>query len=294
MYKRSLPKIKRTVSRDEQLLNRLLSESGLGSVLMQDVRRSLFDPWVRKSLAMGRSAGTINHYLKVLRQIMRLAATEWEDSQGRKWLDTIVPIALLEDKPEDKRQPYPLSWDEQEQLFGLLPDHLREMALFAVNTGCRDAEIYNLRWEWEVVVDELHTSVFVIPAELVKNGRKRLVVLNSIAYEVIERQRGVHNEYVFTFNGKCVNRMNNSAWIRARETAGLDSVRVHDLKHTYGVRLEHCAVHPDLQATLMGHTGGRSMTSHYSPQSLQRLISASESVVSLAAADDREAVVIRI
>ena len=52
------------------------------------------------------------------------------------------------------------------------------MALFAVNTGCRDAEICNLRWEWEVEVPELGTSVFIIPEVAVKNGEDRLVVLN--------------------------------------------------------------------------------------------------------------------
>ena len=28
------------------------------------------------------------------------------------------------------------------------------MALFAVNTGCRDREICQLRWEWEVRIPE--------------------------------------------------------------------------------------------------------------------------------------------
>ena len=39
------------------------------------------------------------------------------------------------------------------------PDYLRQMAVFAVNTGCRSGEIYQLRWEWETLVPELGTSV---------------------------------------------------------------------------------------------------------------------------------------
>ena len=54
------------------------------------------------------------------------------------------------------------------------------MALFAVNTGCRDQEVCNLRWEWEVKVPELGTSVFIIPGTRVKNSDERLVVLNSV------------------------------------------------------------------------------------------------------------------
>ena len=64
------------------------------------------------------------------------------------------------------------------------------MALFAVNSGCRDGEICNLKWEWEVAVKPLNTSVFMIPGSYVKNADELLVVLNKIAHSVIEDQRG--------------------------------------------------------------------------------------------------------
>lgn len=75
-----------------------------------------------------------------------------------------------------KRQPYPLDGDEQTRLFQRLPDRLAQMALFAVNTGCRDTEICNLRWDWEVKLRAMNTSVFIIPGSFVKNGDERLVV----------------------------------------------------------------------------------------------------------------------
>jgi len=58
------------------------------------------------------------------------------------------------------------------------------MALFKVNTGCRDQEVCGLRWEWEVEVPELETTVFLIPGDRVKNGDERLVVLNRVARAV--------------------------------------------------------------------------------------------------------------
>jgi len=61
------------------------------------------------------------------------------------------------------------------------------MALFAVNTGCRDGEICNLRWNWKIDVPQLNTAVFIIPGEQVKNGDDRLVVLNRIAFNVTNR-----------------------------------------------------------------------------------------------------------
>jgi hypothetical protein len=51
-------------------------------------------------------------------------------------LVTWSKIKLL--KVTDALQPYPLAWDEQTRLFKELPAHLGRMALFKVNTGCRD------------------------------------------------------------------------------------------------------------------------------------------------------------
>jgi integrase len=59
-----------------------------------------------------------------------------------------------------------------------------------VNTGCREQEVCSLRWEWEIDVPELETSVFLIPEERVKNGEERLVVLNKVAKSIVESVRG--------------------------------------------------------------------------------------------------------
>ena len=102
----------------------------------------------------------------------------------------------------DSRQPYPLDWSEQIRFFNLLPVYLRDMALFKVNTGTREAEVCNLRWDWEVSVPELETSVFIIPVNKVKNRKHdRLVVLNSIAKGMVEKWRGVHPVFVFSYQG---------------------------------------------------------------------------------------------
>lgn len=84
-----------------------------------------------------------------------------------------------------------------------------------------------LRWDWEISVPELGTSVFLIPADFggrhensgVKNRDERLVVLNSVAKSIIEGQRGVRREWVFPYNGTAVHRMNDSAWKKARVRA---------------------------------------------------------------------------
>jgi integrase len=223
------------------------------------------------------SAGTINHGLKVIRRILNLAATEWVDEHGLTWLAGAPKLRLLPDPDSEKRQPYPLHWEEQDRLICELPVHLAEMMLFTVNTGCRDGEVCKLRWEWEVPVPELDTSVFIIPGQYVKNGDDRLVVLNGIAQSVIESRRGAHESHVFAYEGRPILRMTNTAWLRARAKVGLPQVRVHDLKHTFGCRLRAAGVSFEDRQDLFGHRASR-ITTHYSTANLSRLIEAAESV----------------
>ena len=134
------------------------------------------------------------------------------DEHGLTWLLSAPKIELLADK--SKRAPYPLNWTEQRRLFAALPNYLTEMALFAVNSGCRDGGVCGLRWEWEVDVPHLGAKVFIIPGARVKNGEDRLVILNRVARSVIEARRGVDATYVFTYDGRRIQRMLTSAWIR--------------------------------------------------------------------------------
>ena len=133
---------------------------------------------------------TVNHALSVVRRILTLAARRWRDEQGQTWLDTPPLLTML--PLTDTRQPYPLSVDEQQRLFRELPVHLARMALFKVDTGTRDQEVCRLRWEWEVEVPELSTSVFLVPGQHVKNREDRVIVLNDVANSVIESCRGHH------------------------------------------------------------------------------------------------------
>jgi integrase len=177
----------------------------------------------------------------------------------------------------DARQPYPLSWEEQTCLFRELPPHLARMALFKVNTGCRKQEVCGLRWEWEIVVPELDTSVLLIPAHAVKNREEHLVLLNRVARSVVEEVLGQHAEFMFTYRGHRVTAMNNSAWQAARKRVGLPQVRVHDLKHTFGRRLRAAGVGFEDRQDLLGHKSGR-MTTHYSAAELGNLLEAANSV----------------
>ncbi len=195
-----------------------------------------------------------------------------------------------------KRKPYPLSWEEQRRLFQQLPEHLATMALFAVNTGCRDQEVCRLRWAWEEKLPGLDTTAFVLPAEVVKGEEgcthDRLVVLNRVARSVVDSQRGVHPEYVFTHqprktgaSRKPMERMHSTGWRVARDKAGLPMVRVHDLRHTFGRRLRAAGVSLEDRQDLLGHKSGR-ITTHYSQAEIRHLIDAVEKLCEVGSAPE--------
>lgn len=271
---------------DDQALEQFIKDRKIGHVEP--------DGKVKK----GVSNRTINIALERAIRVLSMCARKWRDDERRPWLDSVPMIAKLEEK-RSSRKPYPMSWDEQSILFGELPDHLHKMALFKVNTGCREQEVCKLRWDWEISVPELGTSVFLIPADFggrharsgVKNGDERLVVLNNVAKSIVEQQRGINREWVFPYNDSAMHRMNDSAWKKARVRAaklwqeknlrpahpGYASIRIHDLKHSFGRRLRAAGVTEEDRKALLGHKNG-SITSHYSGAELGQLIDAANKV----------------
>jgi integrase len=268
----------------------------VGGLRLRQVHMGSLQKFIAKRREDGVKTSTINAALAVTRHILKLAESEWIDENGDTWLERAPKIKLL--AVRDARRAYPLSREEQAAFFRELPDHLARMALFKVNTGCREGEVCNLRWDYEVQVPELNTSVFIIPGDKVKNAQDRLVVLNSVAKAVIAEQRGLHPEYVFVYvppkssrQPGPMDRMNATAWRRARERAadkwerqrgekaplGFRRVRVHDLKHTFGRRLRAAGVSFEDRQDLLGHWNGR-ITTHYSRAELSNLIAAAETV----------------
>jgi integrase len=247
----------------------------IGSTDLDKINMGTLQPWIVHRRAAGVSVGTINHGLQVVRHILKLAAGQWIDDRGLTWLAFAPKITLFPN--QDKRKPYPLTWQEQQRLFDELPSHLRAMALFAVNTGCRAGEVCKLLWDWEVEIPTLGVSLFIVPGQHVKNAEERLVVLNKTARKVVQAQRGTHPTHVFSHEGEALKTMLNTAWRKARVRAGLPTVRVHDLKHTFGCRLRAAGVSFEDRQDLLGHRSGR-VTTHYSAAELSRLLAAAELV----------------
>ena len=244
----------------------------VGHLLIQDVYDETLRPFKDARRKDGVTPGTINKELAYVRRILILAARRWRTGR-QTWLAEAPLISMVRGKA---RKPYPLEWEEQARLLAELPGHLERTALFDVNTGLRQSELCGLRWSWEVQVPELNTSVFILPDNVTKNGEERIVVLNRIARGVLDSQRGKHPDFVFTYEGHPLSRLNNHAFRKARQRAGLP-VRVHDLRHTFGHRLRAAGVSFEDRQDLLGHKSGR-ITTHYSAPDVARLQDAVDSI----------------
>jgi integrase len=271
---------KKSIDRDAVSIT--LLDEYLNKLTLEQVHMGSLSQFIKDRRAAGIAAGTINRDLAVVRNILNLAATLWRDElTGKTWLETAPKIINV---VGPKRRPYPLSWEEQGKLFKLLPEYLANMALFAVNTGCREQEICQLRWEWEEKLPTLGTSVFILPEWVVKGQEgkavERIVPLNKVARSVIEAQRGIDETYVFPYKGSRLDRMNNRAWRQAWREAGLPTGKLvlsgpHNLRHTFGRRLRSAEVSLEDRQDLMGHKSGR-ITTHYSAAEIRNLINAVE------------------
>jgi len=168
----------------------------------------------------GVGPATVNRYMAVIKVILRAAWQEWD------WIDKVPKIRMR--KESGKRIRF-LSRSEAEGLFRELPGHLADMARFAVATGLRMTNIVELKWSQ---VDQQKQMAW-IQAQDSKSGYAIGVPLNTEARAVLKKQIGKHQQSVFTYQGKPVQRISTHAWYKACCRAGIEDFRFHDLRHTW-------------------------------------------------------------
>lgn len=280
------------ISRDKTALANL--DPYVGSLMLDEIHDGSFEKYRKERSAAGISIGTVDRDIGTAARVLEEAARKWRDEKTN--LTWLVESPMVEyQRTYNKRLPYPLDWPEQRLLFSELAAHLQTMALFDVNTGLRDEELCALEWAWEQRVPELDTptiqrSVFLLPGEVTKTGKPRVLVLNDTAQSIVESQRGLHDRYVFSFADSRgtrdrLNTLRNSGWLAARRRAsvrykkelgrepprGFQRVRGHDLRHTFGRRLRAAGVSLEDRQDLLGHEAGR-ITTHYSAAEVETLV----------------------
>ncbi len=116
-------------------------------------------------------------------------------------------------------------------------------------TGCRRNEIMGLAW------DDLDFEAGEMRLRDSKTGA-RIVPLPPAAAEVLADLPNVAgNPWVFPGRKKGTHQVNiNDSWDRIRRRAGLDGVRLHDLRHTFASRALALGEGLAMIGELLGHT----------------------------------------
>ncbi len=187
---------------------------------LNSINRELIDRITEAKRADGCSNATVHRTLALLRAILRKCERDWE------WIEHAPAVRLLK---EPMRRIRFLTRDQAQALLRELPEHLRDMATFALSTGLRAANVTGLTWEQ---VDLSRKLAWVHPDQA--KGRRAIPVpFNEAADEVVRRQAGAHPVYVFAFRGKPLTQLTTKAWYGALRRAGIENFRWHDLRRTW-------------------------------------------------------------
>ena len=143
------------------------------------------------------------------------------------WLDRAPKVEMPHAEKHDPR------WITQEQFEKLckeLPRHAAQLAKFAVATGLRQRNIYQLRWS----MVRMERRSMEVRASETKTRKALNVPLNTDALHVLRGQQGAHTEFVFTDDeGNAPIGSIKTCWLKAVKRAGLEGFRFHDLRHTW-------------------------------------------------------------
>ena len=192
--------------------------------------------------------GGANHCLQTLRQIFNHAVACGHVPSN--------PARNIRPNPRRKITRF-LSREELDRLHRVLDRHAErttpsqrcqiDIIRLLILTGCRKNEIVRLRRD-EVVASQLRLRDS-------KTG-PRTVFLSAEARSLVERRLKDNREYLFPSqnDGSRPTHEGLYLWYQVRKEAGLDDVRLHDLRHTYASHAVMQGTPLPVVARLLGHS----------------------------------------
>lgn len=178
---------------------------------------------------IGRSNGqvTANIVLKLLHVMFNKAINEWRIWKGEN------PAHGIAKFPEQSRDRF-LQSDELPRFFQAVAkeenETIRDYVLISLLTGARRSNVLAMRWQ-DISFDRHEWRI-----EETKNGTPQTVALSPEAIEILQNRKP-SNDAVFVFpgSGKACHLMEpKKGWKRILERAGIDNLRIHDLRRTLG------------------------------------------------------------
>jgi integrase len=235
----------------------------LGDWMIADISSRAVADYKYSRREEGAAPNTVNNELRLLSHAFNLAVKEWE------WVD-FNPVSRVTKERVDNEVERWLTHEEEDKLLASSPQWLKEIVVFALNTGLRQAEILDLTWDRV----DLFRKTFTILEQ--KNRGKDTLPLNEQALNVLKERakiRSIKSNLVFF--GKEGTRLDASnlrrAFYVAIERAGIERLRFHDLRHTFATWLVQAGVDLYKVQRLMRHKTPL-MTqryAHHYPESLR-------------------------
>lgn len=178
---------------------------------------------------IGRSNGhvTANIVLKLLHVMFNKAINEWRIWKGEN------PAHGIAKFPEQSRDRF-LQSDELPKFFKSLAEEenetIRDYVLISLLTGARRSNVLSMKWP-DI---NFHRLEWRIPET--KNGMPQTVTLSPEALEVLHNRKAANDsEFVFPGTGKSGHLEEpKKGWKRILERAGIEDLRIHDLRRTLG------------------------------------------------------------
>jgi len=269
---RYLPHVKsykRSWQTDETVL-RIHILPVLGALAVDEITNEAIAEIMRAMRADGYASGTTNRVLILIRFLFNL---------GRKWKIPGMsqnPTLGLSTAPDVHRDRFLTSEETQRLLVAIAADENRTAAqaiTLLLLTGARRNEITQARWDY-VNFDK---RALLVP--LSKSGKPRTIALNEQALDLLRAvPRIAGNPYVFP--SEVTGRPCASLyfpWDRIRQRAGLYSVRLHDLRHSFASFLVNQGISLYVVQGLLGHSHART-TQRYAHLAQQTLLDAAQVV----------------
>lgn len=165
-------------------------------------------------------------------RVIAMASSLFGFATERKLFRGKNPAQGIQKFPETKRDRF-LQADELPSFFKSLDevpkDTLRDFFLIALLTGGRRSNVQAMRW------DEIHVARAEWKIPTTKNGEPQTVTLTSEVLAILDIRRGCDPVWVFPGTGVTGHLVEpKKAWAKVLERAGIDDLRIHDLRRTLG------------------------------------------------------------
>jgi len=211
--------------------------------------------------------GSCNRLLILLRYVFS-CSLKWEIPGIKANPTTGIPLM----KEDNQKERY-LSTDEAQRLCIQLQQSVNQMLQYIIPmlilTGARKREVLDARWEdfdFERRLWRIHTT---------KQGKPRFVPMSDGVLNILESVPRLDCEWVFP-NPKTLKPYVSIfySWNTVRHKAGLQDVRIHDLRHSYASFLVNAGRTLYEVQRLLGHTQIKT-TQRYAHLSHDTLLDAS-------------------